>query len=64
MQCNVLMDHTDNPFFLVPFHAKEDAETLGGIVRGDPGEYESMSTRRYGLGFGLIVGIRMVSGVA
>ncbi len=39
------MEHTDHPCVLVPFCAKEDAETLCGIIRGDQDECESVSPR-------------------
>ncbi|KAI1785923.1 alcohol oxidase-like protein [Ganoderma leucocontextum] len=38
-------NYNDHPLIFVPFHAKEDADTLDGIVRGDPGEYEKWSAR-------------------
>ena len=43
----LLTEYTDHPFILVPFRTEEDAETLGGIIRGDPGEFDSTSAYRY-----------------
>ncbi|PIL33968.1 hypothetical protein GSI_03676 [Ganoderma sinense ZZ0214-1] len=38
-------NYNDHFLIFVPFHAKEDADTLDGIVRGDPVEYEKWSAQ-------------------
>ncbi|KAI1792083.1 alcohol oxidase-like protein [Ganoderma leucocontextum] len=47
-------NYSDHPLIMIPFHAKEDADTLHGIVQGDPGEHEKWSAKWHEDGQGLM----------
>ncbi|TBU37889.1 alcohol oxidase-like protein [Dichomitus squalens] len=47
-------NYNDHPLIFVPFHAKKDADTLDGIVRGDADELEKWSAQWQQNGQGLM----------